>query len=339
MNLEAYSVPEQYQKFADLHDKQLAHAWNVPLDPLYIQDFEHWSSKSLIPQEIKDRLSMVIRALVLSEKGVISNLGGIQDLMVKSLPKKVVDDLVPLFLAWDCFKSMEGVHFRSYAIMDRILHPFSGLEDKIRNSMNTKLEILQSWNGDENANTPKECSEALIHMAFGEGLDLNSLFTLFQYFETKALLPQSCTVNKEVLTDESIHTEMAILAYRILTDLGILPKLSNDEIYTIAEIHVNVDDLSSTVLYGGLNSVEKEFLSVINEDNAKTYTRILANGILRGLQVPELYTNLSKNPYAFATQSLLSMNEFFFDKQVVNYGEDIYNEIVYEEDPKQDDEY
>jgi ribonucleotide reductase beta subunit family protein with ferritin-like domain len=220
-------------------------------------------------------------------------------------------------------EAMEGIHTRSYSVIDNALE-YEGplLEDMIEKRMN-----LLKWNN----NKDMPLNERLVHMICSEGISLNNIFPIFYLLEMKGLMSMTCTINKEVLSDENLHTKSASVIYNTLCTQGIIERLSSSKVYEIIESYVKVDDVASEALYGD----EDPFFLVMSESRSKTYTRIVANSILKYIGYDPLYTP-GENPYKFIDQSVINTLEAFFDKEVVSYGLDAENEY---EDESDDEEY
>jgi ribonucleotide reductase beta subunit family protein with ferritin-like domain len=305
--MEVYSVPSWGGVFEKLHDEQMNHFWRPPLKSKFMGDVEDWKS---ISPEVQKKIKTVLRVLTAMETEIIDGIGSVS----KDLNIRVIEIMLSMQ------EAMEGIHTRSYKVIDDALEYEGDLYDDL---IERRMELLK-WNM-----TDMSISEKLIHMICSEGISLNNIFPIFYLLEMKGLLPMTCTINKEVLSDENLHTKSAAAIYNTLCKQSIIERLPEKKVYEIVSRYVEVDDVASKALYGD----NDPFFLTMNEENSNIYTRIVANSILRSLGYQSLYP-YNDNPYTFIDQSLINTLEFFFDKEVVAYGLDAENDY----DDESDDE-
>lgn len=299
-----FSIPDWARVFEKLHDEQMNHFWRPPLLTKFLKDTEDWP---VLPDEVRKTIKTILHILTKMETEVIDG--------IEKIVGKIGVRIIAIMMTMQ--EAMEGIHTRSYHIIDSVLdHP------EIHEEMVERRMELLSWNtGDVSV------SESLIHLVFSEGILLNNLFPIFFLLETKGLLPMTCTVNKEVLSDENLHTKSATTIYNVLTSRDMIERLSQEKVYELCSRYVAVDDAASESLYGSRHP----FFLNMNPENSKIYTRLVANTILQALGYEPLYPK-AENPYKFVDQSLLNTLEFFFDKEVVSYGLDHENPYIDESD-------
>lgn len=306
--MEVYSIPVWAKIFEKLHDEQMNHFWRPPLIEKFLKDIEDWKH---LPNSMKMKVKTILRCFTLMEEEVID---GIAMLHKHSLPR-----IIGIMLGMQ--EAMEGIHTRSYSVIDNALEYDGHLLDEL---ITKRMDLLR-WNSEN-----LTLAEQLVHLVFSEGISFNTLFSVFFILEMKALLPQTCTINKEVQSDENLHTKSSIALYNVLSRQGIIESLPTLTVYEICERYVRVDDLASELLFSDNDSF---FLSM-STSNSMIFTRIIANSILTGLGYPPLY-EVGENPYKFVDQTLVNTLEYFFDKEVVAYGLDADHEYEVE---SEDDE-
>jgi len=319
---QGFHVPLYAKPFEDLHDAQLDHFWRSPGASSFTKDGSQWKE---LHYDVKRRLKGVVHVLTRMEPEVVENADDIQSLCKKVISPKVMADLAIMSIMTDSFKAMEGIHLRSYGTIDSVLS--LSLEDRDKESfasfIKSKIDVVSKWRstGVETESLPRQLSRAIIGNVFSEGLVFNTLFSTFSVLKKDNILETTCQTNNEVLTDEEIHTRGFITMYLILVAIGAIPRLDQQEVYDMLADFIAVDDLCSAWLLGDMSEKEKEFFLVMTEDNAKLYTRIVANYILKALQYDTLYPcTKSDNPYPFIGQSLINTLGYFFDKSVIDYG-------------------
>jgi len=302
-----YTISVWARVFEKLHRDQMNHFWLPPSDEKFTTDIEQWRTPYLIPSNMKKTLKTIFTIFTSMELEVIDS--------IEEVVKKVNERIVSIMMAMQ--EAMEGIHTLSYHTIDNALQ-YGEIHDGI---LEKRIELLR-WR-----DTPLSLSEALVHLTFSEGILFNNLFPIFFLLEKKGLLPQTCTVNKEVLSDENLHTKSSSTLYNVLCREGIIDRLPSSTVYEICERYVAVDDITSSILYRD----EDPFYSPMTPSNSRLYTRLIANTILQVLGYDPLYPD-TPNPYTFVDQSLLNTLEFFFEKEVVSYGLDDDNPYTEESD-------
>jgi len=317
-----FHVPLYARVFEEYHDRQLDHSWRPPGEDRFSDDREQWNT---LYYGVKRRLKAVVHALSRMETEIVENADDIQSLLKEVLPHNVSQDLSIMYIMIDCFRAMEGIHIRSYGTIDSILDMKLHTEDieSFRQFTRSKIDVVSKWRSYNNTTTDKRylLSKSLLGNVFSEGLVFNTMFSIFSIPKKNGFLKTTCETNDEVLSDENIHTQGFIAIYNTLTKLGYIPRLSQDEIATMAEDFVSIDDVCAEWLLGNLDTNEKEYFNVMNEKNAKIYTRIVTNYVLKSLGYEAIYPYTKENnPYPLINQSLINTLGFFFDKTVVEYG-------------------
>lgn len=308
--MQVYSVEQWAKVFEKLHDEQMDHFWRPPSKEKFMKDIGDWKK---VPLSAQRKIKTVLRVLTMMETEVIDG--------IESVSKDIDIRIIGIMLAMQ--EAMEGIHTRSYKIIDDALEYEGDLYDDM---IKRRMDLL-NWN-----KSSLSISEKLIHMICSEGISLNNIFPIFYLLEMVGLLSNVCTINKEVLSDENLHTKSAATMYSVLSAQGIIPRLPQEKVYEIVSRYVEVDDVASEALYGD----NDPFFLSMNVESSKIYTRVVANSILQSIRYEPLYPH-NENPYKFIDQSLINTLEFFFDKDVVAYGLDAEN--IYEDESDDEDCY
>lgn len=331
-----FHIPSYAKPFEELHDAQLDHFWRPPGPSKFTKDRSQWEP---LYYGVRRRLKGVVHVLTRMEPEVVENAEDIQSLCKKVIPENILVDLAIMNIMTDSFKAMEGIHIRSYGTIDSILPLELNDVDKeaFAKFIQSKVDVIAKWRSHGSDDLKYQLSRAILGNVFSEGLVFNTLFSVFSVPKKDGVLETTCLTNDEVLSDENIHTRGFITMYIVLVELGIIPRLSQQEVYDMLNDFIAVDDLCSEWLLGNMDEKEKEFFLVMTETNAKIYTRIVANYILKSLGYTPLFPyTKDDNPYPFIKQSLINTLGFFFDKTVVEYGLKVDHD--YEEDSDLDDE-
>lgn len=337
---QSFTVPGYLKVFEELHDEQLDHFWRPPGSDRFSRDRAQWTS---LPYGVRRRLKGVVNVLTRMEPEVIDNADDIQSLLKKVVPS---DDFSIVHIMTDSFKSMEGIHIRSYGMIDSILSLDIPDEDlkMFESFIQMKIDAVSRWRSEGREDLPYQLARAIMGNILTEGLVFNTLFSTFSILKKDSILETTCDINSEVQFDENIHTRGFITMMQVFVTLGHIPRLPESVVHDMVNEMIDIDDKCADWLLGNMNKDESEFFLIMTRENAMTYTRIVANGILQTLGYTPLFTlketgrilDKESNPYPFINQSLISNLGFFFDKHIVDYGLNV--DYPYESDSDISDE-
>lgn len=340
-----FSVPVWCKTFETLHDKQLDHFWRPPLASKFNKDVADWEGMSI---GIKRRVKGITHVLTMMEPEVMDNVDDIGGLCRKVFTPETNKDLTIIYIMLDMQKAMEGVHTRSYGVIDSVLeyNSFSDPEapiyiSQLNDFINMSTNVVSKWrtspseymssDGISVERAKKALAKAIAGNVCAEAIKFNNLFSYFAPLKKEGILTLTCTTNDEVQVDENLHSTSFIEMYNVFRDRGLIDPLTVDEMYSIVNDFVLVDDKAAEWLLGNMSSEDKAIFSPMSVDDSKKYTRIIANSVLRALRYPPLYPDF-ENPYKFLDQSLIMSLGYFFDKDIVEYGLDAEHEYVSDSD-------
>ena len=342
MSSTAFTIPERFSKFETMHRQQISHLWSPPEISSFSSDINDWSN---MDSNIRRRIKGVVNVLTQMEPAIMQNISDIDSIMKKILPSDLLHEMSIIFILLDFQKAMEGIHVISYKKIDDILviDNEKTYNEEYGPFMKAKVDVISKWRGPcgkqlkllSSSDQRRYLARAIIGNIASEGLVFNTLFSFLQYLSKLRLLPKVTFTNEEVRIDENYHTSTGIQLLLTLIDIGEIPRLPQDEVYSIIEEFVAVDDMAIDVIFKDMKEYEKKFFLVMNAENSKKYTRIVANVILQAIGYKPLYPyTMVDNPYDFTESALLHDESLFFDKEVALYGIDHDNQYHEDSDPE-----
>ncbi len=301
--MSALNVPTQYQVFISMMDDQHDHFWRPSGSDKFTTDVADWAKLS---DKVKWRIKMCIHLLAHMDIEVLSNLSSISDLMTDA------KDALAITFCIDAQRNMENIHTIAYDRIDRELeHPLGNMDIS---QIKEKVDHISSF-------SHADLRTQIMAQALAEGVSFVTLFPIFYYLRKKGILPETCTINDEVLRDENLHTRMFITLYDVLANCGYYDRLKQDQAHEMIASFVETEDTIASYIYGDQDDEEKEFFTVMNVENNKTYTRMVANSVTKALGYDILYPDVTEtNPFPFVNQSVMDTLVGFFDRDSAEYG-------------------
>lgn len=334
---DSFNIPDNYKVFEELHDRQISHVWAPPSSSVFMKDIGDWNQLYI---KSKIRVKAITYALSQSEPEVMANIADIDEMMKHILQPQDVRDMSIVFILLGFQNAMEGIHVRSYHIIDQVLTLDKDIDFRTRFMpfIEEKVKCIGKWRGRDYRDKPlniqkKLLTKALVANVCAEGITFNSLFSIPQYLRSQGILTGMASVNEEVRIDEASHCITGAKLYNVLVSLGMIPALAQEELVEIVDEFVRVDDIAIEYIFKDMDESERRDFMHMNAENSKVYTRILANTILESLGGNKHYpyTN-SDNAYKFTNDALIHELTSFFDKQSAQYGLDVDNSVEYESD-------
>lgn len=334
---DSFYVPEKYKMFEDLHDRQISHVWAPPSSSMFTNDIGDWNRMYI---KSKIRVKAITYALSQSEPEIVANIADIDEMMKHILSPKDIKDMTIVFILLTFQNAMEGIHMRSYRIIDQVLNLDDNIDFRTRFMpfIEEKVNCIGKWRGrDYHDKSPEEkkklLAKALVANVCAEGITFNSLFSVPQYLRSQGILTGMSGINEEVRIDEASHCITGAKLYNVMVENGLVPMLSQEELLEIVDEFVRVDDVAIEYIFKDMDEIEKRDFMHMNAENSKIYTRILANTILESLGGVSHYPYSQKdNAYKFTNDALIHELTSFFDKQSAQYGLDVDNTVNYESD-------
>ena len=323
-----FNVPSWCEPFQELLNTAYTAFWRPPKSDNFINDKKDWDSLYI---GIKKRIKWVLRGFTNMEVEVIDDVGFLKKLMAESfsLNKNVpLKDLSLFFMLLTFQESMEGIHTQSYALADQILT----LPVEDGTYVDDLVDLISSMRFD-NEDDEFKVSRAIVRMIFNEGIIFNTRFSLFSFLKKKGLITETCTINSYVCRDEWSHVETFVNAYNIFSALGLIPRLPEEELYSILREYVEIDARSADILLGNLDNEERSFFLQFTAENSKLYTKFIADRIISAIGYTPLY-GVDNHVYDFTEQCKLKPLKGFFDVKVDEYDLVVDNEYEDESDPE-----
>lgn len=322
----SFNISTWEQPLYELYQKSINHFWKPPESDKFKDDIEQWEN-GILYDGVKSRLKSILVVFTLIEQEIIENIEGLNTLLERVMPE--TSYILKMLLNFQ--ETMEGIHLLSYVKIDQNLPLDSKLKDIYNLFIKAKVDALRKCRN-KTGNDKRDLARALICFCANEGIILNTLFVFPMFLRKKALLPETTFVNKEVLIDENLHTEIYYTLYNILCKLNVIDRLPESEVYEIIDTFVKVDDISANILLGDMDKKEEEFFLIMNVENSKKYTRCIANDIISKLGYKPFY--ISDNPYPFMDKPAVKTLASYFTSNISEYGIDDDTPYNEESDPE-----
>lgn len=308
-----FHIPDWCKRFDDLLETAYDNFWRPPKPESFGKDKADWD---VMNPGVKRRLKGVLRCFTNMEIEIVDDVDYLKELLHKHLPPQINKDLQIFYTLVNWQEAIEGVHLQTYGRIDQILD--YKMDNETIDYVDKKVELISRMRN-QPTDTPKDISKAIVSMICNEGLIFQSLFSVFFVARARGVLIESYTQNSYVLRDELFHLVTFAVLYNTLTSMGVIPRLEQEEVYTMIESYVNVDGYCAERLLHDLSQDEKDFFLQFNVDNCKLYTRYIADTILNSIGYGPLY-NVKTHNYDFMNQTQLNTLGSFFDVEITDYA-------------------
>jgi ribonucleoside-diphosphate reductase subunit M2 len=298
--------PIQNQSIWSMYKKQVDSFWRVEEVDLST-DIEHWNK---LTTEERHYISMILAFFASSDGIVLENLAC----------RFMMDVKLSEARAFYGFQiAMENIHSEMYSLLidTYIKDPAYKLSlfHSIENfpCIQKKTDWALKWIGSQTSFATR-----LLAFACIEGIFFSGAFCSIYWLKSRSIMPGLTFSNELISRDESLHTEFAILLYKLEQPL---------EYEKVKEI------IQEAV------SIEKEFINDalqcrligMNANAMGTYIEFVADRLCVQLGYPTIYH--SKNPFSFMELISLEGKTNFFEKRVGEYSlADTTSAITFSED-------
>ncbi len=160
---------------------------------------------------------------------------------------------------------------------------------EMRNSdyISKKIELAARRRG---SNVP--LAEKIVANGCVEGIGFSSLFSPIFWLKLINALPGVRFANEEIITDEAIHLEFAILLYKDLIEDGFIQRLPQSKVHEIVMDFVNTEiECAKEIL--NVPSSSQKLLDVLTPDNMSNYIKFVADYYLGNLGYDKLLKSLT----------------------------------------------
>jgi ribonucleoside-diphosphate reductase subunit M2 len=285
--------PIQNQSIWHMYKKQIDSFWRVEEVDLS-SDIEDWNK---LNNEERHYISMILAFFASSDGIVLENLASRFMLDVKLSEARA-------FYGFQI--AMENIHSEMYSLLidtyikDPVykLSLFHSMENFP--CIQKKTDWALKW-----IDSQKSFATRLLAFACIEGIFFSGAFCSIYWLKSRSIMPGLTFSNELISRDESLHTEFAILLYKLQQPLD------NETVKMIVQEAVEI---------------EKEFINDalqcrligMNATTMSTYIEFVADRLLIQLGYPILYH--SKNPFSFMELISLEGKTNFFEKRVGEYS-------------------
>ena len=285
--------PIQNQAIWNMYKKQVDSFWRAEEVDLS-SDVEHWNK---LTKEERHYISMILAFFASSDGIVLENLAC----------RFMMDVKLSEARAFYGFQiAMENIHSEMYSLLidTYIKDPVykSSLFHSIENfpCIQKKTDWALKWIGSQTSFATR-----LLAFACIEGIFFSGAFCSIYWLKSRSIMPGLTFSNELISRDESLHTEFAILLYKLEQPL------ESEKVKEIIQEAV---------------SIEKEFINDalqcrligMNASAMGTYIEFVADRLCIQLGYSAIYQ--SKNPFSFMELISLEGKTNFFEKRVGEYS-------------------
>ena len=292
--------PIGYKELFNLYKKALASFW-TPEEIDLSKDMNDWSK--LRPEE---------QHFI---KNILAFFAGSDGIVLENLAVRFMNDIkIPEAACFYGFQiAMENIHSETYSLLiDKYIN-----DDKEKkylfNAIDTipcvakKAKWAEKWINDEDSNF----ATRLIAFACVEGIFFSGSFCAIYWLKSQGLLPGLTHSNELISRDEGMHTDFAVLLYKMLNN-----KLSQEVFYSIIKEAVEI---------------EKEFIidSIpcnmigMNQVLMSQYIEFVADRLILQCSTSDMsYSKIYevKNPFDFMERISIENKTNFFEKKNAEYS-------------------
>jgi ribonucleoside-diphosphate reductase subunit M2 len=204
--------------------------------------------------------------------------------------------------------AMENIHSEMYSLLIDTYVKDTTRKLELLNAIETipsikkKADWALKWIGDDDSDYNKR----VIAFAAVEGIFFSGAFCSIFWLKKRGLMPGLTFSNELISRDEALHTEFAIMMYKMLVH-----KCSEE---TVREIITEAVE------------IEKEFINEsipckligMNSELMSEYIEFVANRLIVQLGYSKIYQ--AKNPFPFMEMISLEGKTNFFEKRVGEYA-------------------
>ena len=242
-------------------------------------------------------------------KNVLAFFAGSDGIVLENLGVRFMNEVqIPEAKCFYGFQiAMENIHSETYSLLIDTYVKDSQEKNRLLNAIETipsvekKAKWALKWIGDDS-----QFAKRLVAFAAVEGIFFSGSFCAIFWLKKRGLMPGLTSSNELISRDEGLHTDFAVLLYKMLNK-----KLSYDIIKEI---------ISEAV------AIEKEFivdsipcrLIGMNSDLMCEYIEFVADRLVVQLGYEKIYG--SKNPFSFMEMISMEGKTNFFEKRVMEYS-------------------
>ena len=243
-------------------------------------------------------------------KHILAFFAGSDGIVLENLSQNFCSEIqIPearCFYGFQC--AIENIHSEVYSLLIDKYVKNENEKKKLFNAIEEipcikrKAEWAMKWMN------PKKSSFAERVVAFSvvEGIFFSGSFCAIFWLKKRGLLPGLTFSNELISRDEGMHTDFAVLIYKMLEK-----KLSQDRIYEIVKEAVNIEKSFIT------DSITCNMIGM-NVELMSQYIEYVADRLIVQLGYDKVYK--SKNPFQFMQLISMENKTNFFEKRVSEYS-------------------
>jgi len=287
--------PIQYKEVFDMFKKAQASLW-ITEEIQLEQDLKDWKK---LNNDEKHFIKHVLAFFAASDGIVIENL----------LSRFSTEVQIPEARAFYALQGyIETVHSETYSLLIDTYIEDEKEKNQLFNAIDTMPSVKRKadWAIKYIQDQESSFANRLVAFAAVEGIFFSGSFCSIFWIKSKGLMPGLTFSNELISRDEGMHTDFAVLLYKMLKN-----KLKEEELYKIIKDAVEI---------------EKEFVTEslpcsllgMNKDLMSKYIEFVADRLVSQFGYNKIYN--TKNPFDFMELISLRTKTNFFERKVAEYS-------------------
>ena len=243
-------------------------------------------------------------------KHILAFFAGSDGIVLENLSQNFCSEIqIPearCFYGFQC--AIENIHSEVYSLLIDKYVKNEDEKNKLFNAIEEipcikrKAEWAIKWMNPEKSSF----AERVVAFSVVEGIFFSGSFCAIFWLKKRGLLPGLTFSNELISRDEGMHTDFAVLIYKMLEK-----KLSQDRIYEIVKEAVNIE--KSFII----DSITCNMIGM-NVELMSQYIEYVADRLIVQLGYDKVYK--SKNPFQFMQLISMENKTNFFEKRVSEYS-------------------
>ena len=252
-------------------------------------------------------------------KNVLAFFAASDGIIMENLAAKFLNEIqvaeARAFYAYQIFN--EQIHSNTYSLLIDTYIIDTDEKSKLLNAIQTipcvekKAQWALKWIDSE-----KPLPMRLIAFAMVEGIFFSGSFCAIYWIKKRGLMPGLTFSNELISRDEGMHTDFAIMLYKMIVDKDASERIDQESIYEMVGEAVNIENEF-------INDSIKCSLIGMNAQLMNQYIKFVADRLLVQLGYQKLYS--VANPFDFMELISLRPKSNFFEVRVGEYKRQAVN--------------
>ena len=255
-------------------------------------------------------------------KNILAFFAGSDGIIMENLAARFLSEIqvaeARAFYSYQIFN--EQVHSNTYSLLIDTYIQDEDEKNKLFNAIDTipcvgkKASWALKW-----IDSKQTLAQRLIAFAIVEGVFFSGSFCAIYWLKQRGLMPGLTFSNELISRDEGMHTNFAVLLYKMIINDNNDERISSDTVHTMFNEAVQIENEF-------INESIKCSLIGMNSELMNQYIKFVADRLMVQLGY-EKYYNIS-NPFDFMELISLRPKSNFFEVRVGEYKRNTVNEEI-----------